>query len=180
MRKSFPFWQVVGFGFTSVVGTLLHFLLDWSNGNVVVALFSAVNESIWEHMKLLYFPLLVYAWVEYTIIGKGYDNFWCVKLVGTIVGLVLVPTLYYTYSGVIGRSVDLINIAIFYIAAAVTFRLENKLLTHNRCKGLSSAISLIWLLLIGIVFIFLTFSPPRLPLFQDPISGNYGYLRFAT
>ncbi len=175
MRKSFPFLQVVGFGFTSVVGTLLHFLFDWSNGNVVVAMFSAVNESIWEHMKLLFFPLLVYAWVEYAIIGKEYYNFWCVKLVGTIVGLVLIPTLYYTYSGIIGRTVDLINIAIFYIAAAVTFRLETKLLTQNRCKGLSLAVSLIILLLIGILLIILTFFPLRLPLFQDPITGNYGF-----
>ena len=43
-------WQLGGFAFTAVFGTALHFLFDWSGKNTVVGLFSAVNESIWEHM----------------------------------------------------------------------------------------------------------------------------------
>lgn len=53
MKKSIPYWQAAGFIFTAILGTLLHFLFDWTNGSVIAALFSAVNESIWEHMKLL-------------------------------------------------------------------------------------------------------------------------------
>ena len=53
MKKSVPYWRVGGFIFTAVVGTLLHFLFDWTGGSVAAALFSAVNESIWEHLKLL-------------------------------------------------------------------------------------------------------------------------------
>lgn len=174
MKKSFNFWQVIGFGFTSIAGTILHFLFDWSDGNVFIALFSAVNESIWEHMKLLFFPLFLYAWIEYAIIGKKDYNFWCVKLVGTLIGLLLIPTLYYTYSGIIGRSIDLINIAIFYIAALVTFRTESKLFQEWKCNRLSPAAYSILLLLIASIFISLTFSPPGLPLFQDPVSGQYG------
>ena len=54
MKQSIPSWQIGGFVFEGALGTLLHFVFDWSGGNVAAALFSAVNESIWEHMKLLF------------------------------------------------------------------------------------------------------------------------------
>ena len=50
------------------MGTLLHFLFDWTGGNAVVALFSAVNESIWEHLKLLFYPMVLFA-VASVVVG---------------------------------------------------------------------------------------------------------------
>ena len=47
------------FIFISVLGVLLHFTYEWSGDNAVVGLFSAVNESTWEHLKLLFFPFLL-------------------------------------------------------------------------------------------------------------------------
>lgn len=179
MSKSFNFWQVVGFAFTSVAGTLLHFLFDWSNRSLIAACFSAVNESIWEHMKLLFFPLLIFAIIEYFIVGKSHPQFWCVKLQGIIVGLTMIPTLYHTYTGITGQSVSLINIAIFYISVAAVFRLESMLIKCVCCR--LSASAAVWLLLvIGGMYIFLTFSPPHLPLFQDPMTGEYGYADQST
>ena len=59
MKKHIAYWQMTGFIFTGVVGTLLHFFFDWTGKNVIVALFSAVNESIWEHLKLLFYPTVI-------------------------------------------------------------------------------------------------------------------------
>ena len=56
MKRRLWRWQLAGFIFTAVLGVLLHFLYDWTNESLVVALFSAVNESTFEHMKLLFFP----------------------------------------------------------------------------------------------------------------------------
>lgn len=75
MKKSLKFWQIGGFVFTAIAGVLLHFLYDWTNQSIIVASFSAVNESIWEHMKLLFFPMFVFALIEYKFIGKNYENF---------------------------------------------------------------------------------------------------------
>jgi len=47
-----------GFLFMSVIGTLLHFVYEWSGNNSIVRLFAPWNESTWEHMKLLFFPML--------------------------------------------------------------------------------------------------------------------------
>ena len=61
MKSSIVFFQFLGLIFVSVSGVLLHFAFDWSDGSFFIAPFSAVNESIWEHMKLIYISLLVYA-----------------------------------------------------------------------------------------------------------------------
>ena len=175
MNKSVPSWQIAGFLFTSVAGTLLHFLFDWTGGNVVAALFSAVNESIWEHMKLLFYPMFLFAPAEFKAWGSGTICFWQIKLMGILVGLTLIPVLFYTYSGILGLTADWFNITIFFIAAAVTYRLETALFQKGfRCR-LGSAGAVAILVLISLLFSFLTFFPPRIPFFEDPITGTYGF-----
>ena len=127
MKPSIPRWQLAGFVFTGVLGTLLHFLFDLTGGNLAAALFSAVNESIWEHIKLLFYPMVVFGLIEFFFLGKETPGFWCVKLKGILLGLGLIPVLYYTYTGILGLSADWFNITIFFIAAAVAYWWETKL-----------------------------------------------------
>lgn len=175
MKKQISFWQMAGFLFTAALGTLLHFVFDWTGGNVVAALFSAVNESIWEHMKLLYYPMLTFALIEYRLWGREEPRFWCVKLLGTLFGLLVIPSLYYTYTGALGLEADWFNITIFFLAAAGSFWLETKLLQSNFPCRLGKKISVFLLISIGALFITLTFVPPRIPFFQDPVTGSYGF-----
>ena len=174
MKQTVSCWQMLGFIFTGVLGTLLHFLFDWTGGSAIVALFSAVNESIWEHMKLLYYPMLLFAFIEYSRWGKNTPEFWCVKLMGMLTGLALIPVLYYTYTGVLGISADWLNIAIFFFAAAAAYYLETKLFQKQSCR-ISSDKAFVLLCMIGVVFIALTFATPRIPFFQDPLTGTYGF-----
>lgn len=173
MKKSIPFWQTIGFIFTAILGTFLHFLFDLSGGSVIAALFSAVNESIWEHMKLLYYPMLLFALIEYRAWGKNQANFWCVKLAGILLGLALIPVLYYTYTGILGVSADWFNIAIFFIAAGAAFWFETQLFQKDFACPIPLPFALV--LLIGIIFAILTFATPRIPFFEDPITGTYGF-----
>lgn len=168
MKKSISVWQMMGFVFVGAAGTLLHFLYDWSGHNPVVGALSAVNESTWEHMKLLFFPMLLFAFVQYVPIGKEYPNFWCVKLIGTVLGLILIPVLFYTYTGALDVSADWFNISIFFIAAAAAYWLETKLLQNSRPRCASPKVALGSLLLLGVIFVMLTYNPPMLPLFQPP------------
>lgn len=168
MKKSISSWQMIGFMFTGVAGTLLHFLYDWAGQNPLVGTFSAVNESIWEHMKLLFVPMLIFSFLEYARTGKDYPNFWCIKLIGTLVGLTAIPVLYYTYTGALGLSIDWFNIAIFFIAAAAVYWLETKLLQRGRLHCPFPAMALGGLVFLAIAFVMLTFYPLSLPLFQPP------------
>lgn len=175
MKRSISSWQLAGFLFTSVLGTFLHFLFDLTGGSAIAALFSAVNESIWEHMKLIYYPMFLFALIEYGVWGKNVDGFWCVKLKGTLLALALIPSIYYLYTGVLGFSVSWFNIAIFFLAAAAAFWVETRLFQADRPCRLPEWIAFVLLCLISAVFTAVTFFPPQIPLFRDPITGTYGF-----
>lgn len=173
MDKKFRNWQIGGFIFTAVLGTLLHFLYDWSGGNAAIALISAVNESTWEHMKLLFVPLFLFSMIEYHFTGKTQDDYWCTKLTGALLGLLLIPALYYGYTGAFGVSADWFNISIFYITAAAVFLWES---VHmgRREPCLSPKLCFAVLVIIALAFVVFTFAPPRIPLFRDPLTLIYG------
>ncbi len=173
MKKSIGLWQLVGFAVTSLLGTLLHFLYDWLGKAKWIAPFSGVNESTWEHMKLLFWPLFLFAVVEYFFFRER-EDFWCIKLRGTLLGLVLIPVLFYTYNGVIGKSPDWINIVIFFLSAAVTFLYETHLFRRGNLTCKWAKLSLIILVFIGVLFILFTFVTPTLGIFLDPLTNTYG------
>ena len=173
MKQTSSIWQWIGFAFTTLAGTLLHFLYDWTGENVLVAPFSGINELTWEHMKLLFWPLFLFALVQ-RLFFRDQKNYWCVKLAEILLGLVLIPVLFYTYNGVFGKSPDWINIAIFYIAAAAAFLLEWRQFQRDRPPCPHQKLAVAVLCLIGSLFVVFTFVTPEIPLFQDPLTGTYG------
>lgn len=165
--KNIKLWQYVGFAVTSLFGTLLHFVYNWTGKSSLVAPFSAINESTWEHMKLLFFPMFVFAIVE-SLFFKDYKNFWCIKFIGILTGLVLIPTLFYTLNGIFGKTPDWINIAIFFISVAAAYILETALFKKGKVRCRYPQLAFLCICLIAVLFVIFTFSPPDLPLFIAP------------
>lgn len=173
MKRSIGLWQFMGFAVTSLAGTLLHFLYDWSGELILIAAFSGVNESTWEHMKLLFWPMFIYAIVQ-SLFFRERENFWCIKLKGILTGLIMIPIIFYTYNGVIGKSPDWVNIAIFFISAAFAYIYETRLYNKEAtiCKNSKFAISI--LCVVAIIFIVFTFATPEISIFRDPSTKTYG------
>ena len=163
----------MGFSLTALGGTLLHFLYQWLGEAKWIAPFSGVNESTWEHMKLLFWPMLIFAVVQ-SFFFRERKDFWCVKLRGTLTGLILIPVLFYTYNGVIGRSPDWLNISIFFVSAAVTYIYETKLFNEKKLSCKTQKWALAVMIVIGMLFILFTFLTPELGIFKDPITGSFG------
>ena len=172
MKRSIGLWQLFGFAQSSLLGTLLHFLYEWIP-SPVTAVFSGVNESTWEHIKLLFWPMFIYAIVQ-GFFFKDRDDFWCVKLRGILLGQLLIPIIFYTYNGVIGKSPDWINISIFFISAAIAYSYETGL--FNKRKVTCNHPKWAFAILCGIALCFavFTFATPRIGIFKDPVTGNYG------
>ena len=169
MKRNFGLWQLMGFAVTSLAGTILHFLYDWLGKAKWIAPFSGINESTWEHMKLLFCPMLAYAIIQ-SFFFKNTRNFWCIKLRGIMLGLTLIPVIFYTYNGVIGKSPDWINIAIFFISAAISYVYEIKLFNKNTFKCKNPKLAILTLCLIALLFVTFTFNPPTLAIFKNPLS----------
>ena len=173
MNRPINLSQLLGFAVTSLGGTILHFLYDWTGEAALVAPLSGVNESTWEHMKLLFWPMFIFAIVQ-SFFFKDREDFWCVKLKGILLGLGLIPVIFYTYNGAIGPSPDWFNIAIFFVSAAVTYSVETKLFHSEKLRCRSSRWAFVPLLGIALLFILFTFWPPKIGLFLDPLTGSYG------
>lgn len=173
MERSTGTWQWIGFAVTSFLGTILHFLYEWLNEAVWIAPFSGVNESTWEHMKLLFWPMLAFGAVEYLFFGKT-ENFWCIKLRGALLGLALIPVLFYTYNGIIGKPPDWINISIFFISAAASYLYETHLFNSGRVRCFSERAAIVTLLVIALMFVLFTFVTPEINIFRDGLTGTYG------
>ena len=169
MIVKFQFFSII---FTMILGTLLHFTYGWSNNNVIVGTFSAVNESTWEHLKLLFFPMLISTIIGYFYIGRDSFNYLCSRTIGIIVAMSFVVIFFYTYTGIIGTNFAILDIGSFFVAVLLGEYVSSKILDSNfRCTKIASTIILAILLICFIVFTFIT---PKIALFQDPVTGGFG------
>lgn len=168
-------YQISSAIFVCILGTLLHFTYKISGENKLVASFSAVNESVWEHLKLLFFPMLLTTITGYFYLGKNIPNFLCAKTLGLITSILFIIVFFYTYSGIIGRSITFIDIASFFIAVILGEFLSFKLMTSNfECNNIVSVFVLIILL---VSFITFTYFTPEIGLFKDLVTGKYGIIK---
>lgn len=172
MKKNLFWWTFSAFATTSLLGTLLHFVFDWSGGNVLVAPFSAVNESTWEHMKLAFFPMVAFA-IFQRIWYKKVANYWQIKTVAILIALFLVPALFYTVKGVVGKVPDWVNIVEFFVVLLAAYGWEY-LHFLQLGKAVKSWICLLVLAVIAVAFGVFTFFPPNLAIFVDPVTLGRG------
>jgi len=102
------------------------------------------------------------------------QDFWCVKLKGSFLGLVLIPVIFCTYNGVIGKSPDWFNIAIFFLSAASAYIYETKRFKTGTVKCRYPKLAFSVLCLPAVLFAVFTFVTPELEIFKDPLTGTYG------
>ena len=165
-------FQIISTVFAMILGTLLHFTYDWSNNNLLVGAFSAVNESTWEHLKLLFFPMLITTIIGYFYIGKEFPNFLCAKTLGIFTAILFTVISFYTYTGILGTNFAFLNIGIFLIAILLGEYLAYKIMLSN--LSCNNNLSIILLFLLFFCFIIFTYFAPQIGLFKDPITGQYG------
>lgn len=159
-------YSIAGFLFVSALGTLLHFVYEWSHDNPVVGLFSPVNESTWEHMKLLFFPMVLYLIFAAVRLPRR-SSYPTALILSTLLGLLCIPVLFYSYSGILGFHVTAIDIAIFYISVLTAFFTAYRLSRRENIRIFLPP-ALLLLCLFGASFLLFTFFPPDLGIFQDP------------
>ena len=97
-------FAIIAFIITSILGVLLHFAYDFSGRNIIIGLFTPVNESTWEHLKLLFFPAIACMIIGIFIIKPQLNR---IPLyingffISTITGLLLIIVLFYTYTDIL-------------------------------------------------------------------------------
>ncbi len=174
-KKKILRFQIFSVIFTWILGTILHFLYEWSGDNKIIASFSAVNESTWEHLKLVFFPMLITTIIGFFVIGKDNNKFWCAKTLGIILAMSFIVVFFYTYTGIIGTNFAILDIGSFFVAVILGEYVAYKIMTNEEYKlKCNKRIAVIGLICILLCFIIFTYLPPHIGLFKDPISNGYG------
>lgn len=175
MFRKILYGEIISFIFVLIAGSLLHFAYQWSMENSLVATFSPVNDSTWEHLKMLFMPMLLFSFIEYLFIGRKYHNFYMAKAIGTIIGLYAITSLYYTYTGILGYHILLMDIIVFIISVLITHIITYYVIKNFNLYGsFSKWFSFCTFLLLFVLFVTLTFYTPHINFFLDPQTSTYG------
>lgn len=172
-KKLFKF-ELLGFLFVCVIGTLSHFFYHWSNESKFVALFSPVNESPWEHLKMLFFPFLIVTIFTAIKMMQSKFNIFFAGYVSIILGMWSTLSYFYTFNGIIGGNNEWVNLSSFFIGVLIAFIINYILIDKSIGKGSLNGFGITMFFVSSVIFILFTFEPPLLPLFQDPIKFTFG------
>lgn len=157
---------IIGTILTIIIGTISHFVYEWSGNNFLVGLFFPVNESTWEHMKLVFFPMFAYALVAGKKLEQQYPCIYNAMFKGILVGLVMIPVLFYTYTGILGFNIDWLNIAVYIISVLIAYLVVYK--TAENCAEEDSNMLRYIMYALIVAFMVFTVYPPEIGLFAKP------------
>jgi hypothetical protein len=169
---SFSLWMIVPLG---LLGSVLHFLFDWTKHNRFIAFFSAVNESYWEHIKIAIWPVFLLQIVLFSL--GGYNVFSFVP--AATIALYSIPVsmvgLVFLYKSVTKRNILWLDISIFFVCIAVAQSIFVLVLGQLAPTSGTVVMSSLFLLGLVVAFLLFTFRPPTEPdVFLDPIKKDYG------
>jgi hypothetical protein len=176
MHRVFLRWAWGGVLFVVLAGSALHLVFEWTGYFRPVAWLAAVNESTWEHMKLAFWPGVVWAMAEGVVLRRRVNNFWIATFLGLLAMPTLIAALFYTYSAILGDHFLPADILVFVLSVVLGQMVAYRTMTAPRLSARLQWGAIVGLGMLVVVFAVVTYYPPRIFLFQDPASLQYGIL----
>ncbi|MEI8199822.1 MAG: DUF6512 family protein [Eubacteriales bacterium] len=168
----------IGFVFISLIGGMFHFIYDWSGHLTIVGIFAPVNESLWEHLKMPFFPAVIWWIGSYFVIGKKEKlssvHWLTAAAIAPVTCLLFIMTFYYLYTGAFGIHTLFLDASSLFIGAAVGQTAALHIYRYSRLPAGFIYIAGAIILIVLASFIAFTYFPPHIPLFMDSLTGKYG------
>ncbi len=159
--------------FTTIMGIIGHYMYDLFQQNALVGLIFPVNESTWEHLKLLFFPFLF--WIILSGIlstNHAVISHMDAAAIGCFSGMLAIVALFYTYSGILGFNVGFINIIVYIIGVILSFYIYYLLSISDSMNtdlsGTENLEGVLFFIIMVVMFIAFTLITPRLGIFAEP------------
>lgn len=137
MQKKFSIYLVFGMIFNLILGTISHFLYEWSGNNQIVGLFTPINESIIEHLKMLYFPMLIWVIIGYFIFARKNRSYFPSAFVGLVCGLLTIPAIFYAYTSFTHTEILFVDIVIFILSIIIAYSVFGYLFLNYHWQSLT-------------------------------------------
>ena len=173
-RKRLFKLEIAGAVFNALAASVLHFLYEWSGKELFTALFSAVNESVWEHLKIFSIPYVVWGFVEVFCAGIPFRRLAPAKVFGLYAMITAIPVFFYTYTGILGKNIAIVDIISGFAITALAYYISYQLAAEAPFLEKYFTAAAVMFGIYCVMTAFFTFAPPQLNLFRDPMSGKYG------
>ncbi|NHJ86972.1 MAG: hypothetical protein FK734_16035 [Asgard group archaeon] len=181
--KQIKIWHIVGAFVIFAVGALWHFMFEFLNYWEPIGWFFPVNESVWEHVKLMFWPALLYYAVEAIFMWKKTNNFLLAKTTAFYFTPIANIMIFYTYTGITGWESFIFDSVILFITIGIQQYISYKLVTH---EPIGEKRKILWIVLLSLAIVLLavllivfTYKPIEIPLLQDSNSGLYGIVEHS-
>jgi hypothetical protein len=167
--KELKCYVVIGIIFVTLFGSAAHFIYGWTGKNPAAGLFFPVNESTWEHMKLVFFPMLIYAFYMNAKLKETYPCVTSSLCAGVLLSTVLIPVIFYTYTGFLGYHTLFLDILTFLVSVVLAFAAVYQYTLSCQMQPCESVLKAA--VAVGMLLFFLfTYFPPGIGLFRDPVA----------
>lgn len=167
-------WRLTGIITIIISGFLLHYLFSWTNHSKIIGLLAPVNESIWEHLKLGYWSVVLFSLADYAHVKRSIHNYFFAKTIGLLALEITIIFIYYGYTFITGIDITGIDIGSYILGAIICQYLTFIFYKQQQYARVIDKISLAAFIAIGVLFAITTYYPPHIAIFKDHNSNTYG------
>ncbi len=171
-------WVLFGIPVAFIIGGFTHFAFELSGGNTFVGIFSPVNESVWEHLKMSFWTLLIWWVIGYFLLSRGgcisAAKWFSACAAALYIAPIFITIVYYLYTGALGVRYPIVDILLLLVGIAVAQISAYRIFKCARSHKSRLFWSLLLIAILAAAFVVFTFSPPQIPLFMDMRTGSFG------
>ena len=160
-------YTIIGIIFVLITGSISHFVYEWSGSNTLIGFLVPINESVWEHMKLIFLPMLFYS---FYMIYKLEPDYPCIApsaMFGVLLGTFLIPVTFYTYSGFLGYTSIFFDVGTFAVSVLLAFIAVYRLILSCKLVSYELLFKLL-ILIVAMCFFIFTSHPLNIGIFIEP------------
>lgn len=169
--KKIKIIAVIGIFIISFISHFAYELLP----NIIFSFIFPVNESIWEHMKIIFTSTLLYGIIDYILLKKyniKYNNFPFQLYFTALSAIPIYLVIYLPLYKLLGENM-FISISLLLLVYILQQIISYNILKEKNIKLLNTLIVPI-ILLSYLGFIYLTYNPIHNYLFYDKQKEKYG------
>ena len=168
MRK----WNLIGIVVLCLLSIPFHFMYEWLGENQIVGLFFPMNESIWEHLKLVFFPITIWSLLGYLIFGRKENVSFAKTIISAaasaILAMLIITSWYYVWESGIGISNSILHVGSIFIAVPIAQLVGIHIYRIIDPKSIYVILAVLMIVVFAVAFVAFSLSPPDMPIFIEP------------
>ena len=165
-----------------LLATLNHFLYEFSGNNTIVGIFTPINECVWEHLKLAFYPTILWWVLGYFLYNNKINihiNKWISSMIiSLIISPIIILTFYYTYTGALGIESIVLDVLSLVLGVFIGQIVAINYYENYNYSPIIFGVLVVIFIIYTFALTYFTFYPPKLPIFIDSTTGLRGiYLK---